>query len=174
MAIRAARGLPREEATQDELRALLASYDLSRWAFTGEVVIEQGVVPHSHPVLTLNTRSSGDGLLAAYLHEQLHWLLVARWEDPRLASALRQIESRYPSPPSREDGGAADTESTLLHLLLCALEADALTALIGPERARVVAASRIEAGIYPWVYQTVGRDLDDLLALCDGAGLREP
>lgn len=93
--------------------------------------MEQGVVPYSHPVLTLNTRSSGDGLLAAYLHEQLHWLLDARQADPRLVAARRRLEYRYADPPGRQDGGAAGAESTRLHLLLGALQVDALTVLLG-------------------------------------------
>lgn len=174
VAIRTAQGRPRELATRDELRTLLARHDLSRWTFTCEVLIEQGAVPHSHPVLTLNTRSSGDRLLAAYLHEQLHWLSVAWWGEPRLTAAHHEIAARYPDPPARENGGAADARSTLRHLLLCTLEVDALTALIGSDRAQKAVADLIEAGVYPWVYQTVARDLGALLELCDAAGLRQP
>lgn len=172
--IRPAHGSPREEAVRGELLELLRRYDLDRWTFTGEVIVEQGVIPHSHPVLTLNTRSSGDGLLAAYLHEQLHWLLAGRWADPRLTAAWRQLQSRYPDPPGQDDGGATDPESTLLHLLLGALQADALNILIGTGRTHAVVASLIQAGIYPWVYQTVTDNLGSLLDLCDQAGLREP
>lgn len=172
--IRAAHGSPREEAVRHELAELLRKYDVSRWTFTGKVIVEQGVIPHSHPVLTLNTRSGGDRLLASYLHEQLHWLLAGRRGDPGIAAALRQVESRYPDPPGRDEGGAADVESTRLHLMLCALEVDALGALIGPGRTHAVVARLVEAGIYPWVYQAVICDLASLLDVCDRAGLRQP
>ena len=172
--IRSAHGTPREQAVRDELRDLVRRYDLSRWRFTGQVLIEQGVIPHSHPVLTLNTRASGDSLVAAYLHEQLHWLLAARHADPRMTAARRQLESRYPDPPGRENGGAADAESTLLHLLLGALQIDALNAVIGTSRTQAVIQSLIDTRIYPWAYQTVTHDLGYLLDLCDQAGLRQP
>jgi hypothetical protein len=64
----------RERRTRDQLLALLARYEPQRWQCTDTVRIEQGVIPHSHPVLTLNTYVLGDDarLLAIYLHEQLH------------------------------------------------------------------------------------------------------
>jgi hypothetical protein len=46
---------PPEIATAERLRALLARYDLRRWRFTDHVRIEDSVIPHSHPVLTLST-----------------------------------------------------------------------------------------------------------------------
>lgn len=108
-----------------------------------------------------------------YLHEQLHWLSVAWWGEPRLIAAHREIAARYPDLPPCENGGAADARSTLRHLLLCTLEVDALTALIGADRAQKAVTDLIEAGVYPWVYQTVRRDLGALLELCDAAGLRQ-
>lgn len=73
--IRAKHATPAEEATRWQLERLLDQYDLSPWRFTGVVEIEQGVIPHSHPVLTLSTRHVNDDLLllATYVHEQSHW-----------------------------------------------------------------------------------------------------
>jgi hypothetical protein len=172
--IRTANGTAREETVRGELGELLRRYDLSRWTFTDDVIIEQGVIPHSHPVLTLNTRTSGDDLLGAYLHEQLHWLLATRWADPAMATAWREVRSRYPDPPGPDSGGTADAESSQLHLLLGALQVDVLSTLIGTGRTQAVIAGLIETGVYPWSYRTVTRDLDPLLDLCDQAGLREP
>ena len=112
--------------------------------------------------------------MISYLHEQLHWLLAGRRGDRGIAAALRQVESRYPGPPGRDEGGAASTESTWLHLLLCALQVDVLSALIGASRTQATVARLASAGIYPWVYQTVTRDLASLLEACDRAALREP
>jgi non-ribosomal peptide synthetase component F len=69
----------REKETADLLSALVQSYDLRAWTFTRTVRIEEGVIPHSHPVLTLNTRHLEDReqLLALFLHEQIHWFLAA-------------------------------------------------------------------------------------------------
>jgi hypothetical protein len=41
------------------LERLLKQYDLSKWIFTRKVIIDQGEIPHSHPVLTLHTRHLG-------------------------------------------------------------------------------------------------------------------
>lgn len=51
-----------------------------------------------------------------------------------------------------EEGGAADTESTLRTCPLGTLQIDAPRVLIGAGRTEAVAADLIEAGIYPWVY----------------------
>ena len=41
--------------------------------------IETGVIPHSHPVLTLNTQYIDRDTLqiATFVHEQLHWFFDA-------------------------------------------------------------------------------------------------
>jgi hypothetical protein len=64
---------PRERAARDQLRRLIAAHDLRGWVFTNQIRIEQGAIPQSHPVLTLNTRhlDDDDRALAAFLHEQL-------------------------------------------------------------------------------------------------------
>lgn len=38
---------------------ILASYDLRRYTFTYQVIIDEKAIPHSHPVLTLHTRHLG-------------------------------------------------------------------------------------------------------------------
>src|SRR5207249_4670064 len=49
-------GIVQEMQAKIQLQRILKSYDLSKWIFTKSVLIERGAVPHSHPVLTLNTR----------------------------------------------------------------------------------------------------------------------
>ena len=77
MSISLATGTEGEARARDQLLLLLDRYELHRWQFTSRVRIEQGAIPHSHPVLTLNTRYPDDDLLAlsTYLHEQLHWFV---------------------------------------------------------------------------------------------------
>lgn len=58
-----AHGNAAEVETRAQLQRLLKPYDLSGWAWTRKVVIEDGAVPHSHPVLTLNTRHINDDSL---------------------------------------------------------------------------------------------------------------
>lgn len=71
-------GSKREREIREQLLCLLRKYDLGKWLFTREIRIEEGATPHSHPVLTLNTRHLGDDslLLASFIHEQLHWHLL--------------------------------------------------------------------------------------------------
>lgn len=155
MEIQAARGSDAERATADALRRLVATHDVSRWIFTPRVVIDERSIPHSHPVLTLHTRHLGDDdqLLATFLHEQLHWLAVERREATDAAKA--EFRSLFPDPPSRQDGGASDAESTWLHLVVNDLTYQALTRLMGREEARRIVR---ESTVYSWVNATV---LDD-------------
>src|SRR5689334_3245027 len=76
--IRLHSGTPLEERGREQLRRLLRTYDLHRWLFTRDILIQSGVIPHSHPVLTLNTRYLVDDTaeLATFVHEQLHWFLT--------------------------------------------------------------------------------------------------
>src|SRR5690242_10916965 len=76
--IRLHTGTPLEERGRDQLRRLLRTYDLHKWLFTRDILIQSGVIPHSHPVLTLNTRYLVDDTaeLATFVHEQLHWFLT--------------------------------------------------------------------------------------------------
>src|SRR5690606_16004713 len=80
IAVRAASGHPDEQRAVRQLQRLLGEYDVARWIFTREVVLEKWQVPHSHPVLTLNPAHLGDdhAQLAAFLHEQFHWYLEGR------------------------------------------------------------------------------------------------
>src|SRR5262252_3895760 len=72
-------GSPPEASTAEQLRGLLQRLDVAPWLFTTRVEIEARAVPHSHPVLTLNTRHLGqdDLLLSTFIHEELHWWLAA-------------------------------------------------------------------------------------------------
>lgn len=68
-----------EIKTKNQLLKLMSAYDLSKWLFTKTVIIESGytIVPHSYPVLTLNTRHlrNNDLLLSTFIHEELHWYI---------------------------------------------------------------------------------------------------
>ena len=45
-----------------------------RLEFTKHVRVAPTEIPHSHPVLTLNTQLyNPDEILCLYLHEQMHW-----------------------------------------------------------------------------------------------------
>src|ERR1044071_6136285 len=69
-------GTPLEERARDQLRRLLRTYDLHKWLFLRDILIQSGVIPHSHPVLTLNTRYLDEDTAQPFVHEQLHWFLT--------------------------------------------------------------------------------------------------
>ncbi len=145
-------GHPNEKWARDQLIQLHETYDLRRWQFTNQVRLQSMVVPHSHPVLTLNCANIGDDdvALSTYLHEQLHWFTLLHNE--KCATAGRELHQRYPEVPSFEQGGARDERSTYLHLIVCPLEYRSLIEVIGTEAA-TAALHRMRH--YTWVYETL-------------------
>jgi hypothetical protein len=146
-----------ERQTKAQLERLLNSYDMSKYTFTRQVVIDENAIPHSHPVLTLHTRhlNSDDQLLSTYVHEQLHWYLNAHDQQTRAAEA--ELRKLYPKVPVGYPDGALDEESTYLHLIDCYLEMQADRQLMGTQRAADV--MKFWAGDhYRWVYKTVLQD----------------
>ncbi len=128
------------------------TYEIDQGLFTKEVMIESRVIPHSHPVLTVNTRYVDNDVLqlATFLHEQFHWLEELGSEAREAAKA--EFRERFPSVPDRASGGASDSESTYLHLIVCDLEFQAMTQLVGEEKAREVLRGWDH---YSWVYEKV-------------------
>ncbi|MGH9497034.1 MAG: hypothetical protein ACRD3B_18700 [Candidatus Sulfotelmatobacter sp.] len=147
----------RERQTKKQLERLLSSYDLQKYTFTHEVVIDERSIPHSHPVLTLHTRhlNSDDQLLSTYVHEQLHWFLEEhKHETDAAENDLRKI---YPNVPVGYPDGSDDEEGNYLHLITCYLEMRADRQLMGAER--TLAVMNFWAGDhYRWIYKTVMQD----------------
>src|SRR5215510_2967482 len=81
-------GSERETRTKTQLERVLRDYDLSKYTFTRDVVIEEQAINHAFPVLTLNARfaDSEDELLSSFVHEQLHWHL--RDHGPAMQNAV--------------------------------------------------------------------------------------
>ena len=150
------------------LEALRRRHDLARFEYTRLVQIVPAGPTHSHPILTLGTRfaESEDHLLAAYLHEQMHWYL---WRlggpdhDP-VEPFFDELVRRYPKAPTRLPEGARSYEQTYVHLVVCWLEIAAVGELIGEERA--LALCDTQWG-YRWIYRTVRRDREALGALLE-------
>jgi hypothetical protein len=149
---------PREDSARNQLLSLLRRHDLSRWQFTNRVRIHHGVIPHSHPVLTLNTRHLDDDALAlsTYLHEQLHWFV---WRHPGTRPALAELRQRYPSPPIALPEGAGNLRASELHYLVCYLEFAAMIDVVRPGEARRV-IDFLCTDHYTKIYQTVLHDFD--------------
>ncbi|HEX2189462.1 MAG TPA: hypothetical protein VHG51_11215 [Longimicrobiaceae bacterium] len=161
-------GTPLEERGREQLLRLARQYPLEKWLFTREVRIRTGVIPHSHPVLTLNTRYLEDDhrQLATFVHEQLHWFLEAR--PGPTAAAVRELRGMYPEVPVGGGEGARDEHSTYLHLLVCTLELDAASELLGEARARELLGT---SGHYRWIYRQVLTRTPQLRGVLERHGL---
>lgn len=141
-----------ERRTRAQLERLLEEYDLEPFIHTRDVKVEASVIPHSHPVLTVNTKylESDNHLLTTFVHEQLHWYAIAR--QKAVAAAIDEFRALFPEVPVRGGEGARDERSTYLHLIVCDLELQAMTSLVGEETAR---ATLGEANHYRWIYRQV-------------------
>jgi hypothetical protein len=158
-------------------------HDVGRFEYTDHLRVAPTEIPHSHPVLTLNTQLyNPDEILCEYLHEQMHW-----YED-RLGCAgaasplIAELKQRYPHAPKDSPEGAGDEYSTYLHLLVNWLEVEAASHFIARERAEEIARNK---HYYRWMYRTVLSDWDSLeelfraydivpIASADQLGNKEP
>jgi hypothetical protein len=154
-----------EAQTRTQLQRLLSQYDLSRYIFTREIVIDRRAIPHSHPVLTLSARHLKDDelLLATFLHEQFHWFLTQREEQTE--KAKQELKTIFPRVPAGFPEGARDENSTYLHLLVNTLEHAAIRELLGELKARQV-MEFWATDHYTWIYRQVlteGRKIREVL-----------
>jgi hypothetical protein len=156
LTVRLAHGSEAERDTREQLLRLVAEHDVEDWLFTREILIDQTQIPHSHPVLTLHTRHLGDdlALLSTFIHEQFHWLEDGETLDA-FRAAMRDFGGLFPEVPDSSNGGARDVESTYRHLLVCDLELQGMSRLVGETRARETLAAIPH---YEWIYERV---LDD-------------
>lgn len=148
-------GTERELRTKAMLERVLQDYDLTKYTFTRDVVIEQAAINHAFPVLTLNARfaDSEDELLSSFVHEQLHWHLRDRGAAQQ--NAIGELHRFYPRVPVGGTEGAETEQSTYGHLIDCYLEIVADRHFIGPERTSAVVADK---GHYTWIYATILKD----------------
>lgn len=148
-----------ELAVKALLERLLDRYDISRWIFTDRVVIEDGAIAHSHPVLTLGTRfivRTPLGVLSMLLHEQMHWYLVER--EAACDAAIAELRASYPLVPSYDEGGARDELSTYLHLVVNWLELEVLKLAAGASEGEATVRAAVDGPVYGWVYRQIFDD----------------
>jgi hypothetical protein len=150
---------------------LRTRYDLAPYEYCKQVRIAPTEIPHSHPLITLNTWVRDDpGLLSMYLHEQMHWYVT--WYSHAHAApwraVLERLRRRYPNLPDPAAGGADDAFSTLLHVMVNWLEIDVVSRFIDRDRA----VDYVRAlPFYQWIYRTVIEDCEALGALYREHGL---
>lgn len=70
-------------------------------------------------------------------------------------AAMQDFEGLFPVVPSSANGGARDEQSTYRHLLVCDMELQALTTLVGQTAARETLAQMTN---YEWIYDKVLND----------------
>jgi hypothetical protein len=155
LTIRLANGSDGERQTREQLQRLVREYDVDAWIHTREIAIDERTIPHSHPVLTLHTRHLNEDLhlLATFVHEQFHWLAIER--EAATDAAIAEFRDHFPDAPAGGPTGARDQHSTWLHLVVCDLEYQAMTKLVGAERARATLAAWTH---YTWIYDRVLND----------------
>jgi hypothetical protein len=146
---------PAEVAAQAQLERIVAEFPISRWLTTRQILIEQDAIPHSHPVLTLNAHQLENDTIQVgnLLHEEFHWIEEAR-PGPR-DQAIAALRELYPQAPVGGSEGARDAYSTYLHLIVCDMEYQALTLLVGEPAARRVLMAK---PYYRWIYARVLQD----------------
>ncbi len=131
--------------TRQNLEQLFQVYHLKPFLFTYDLQIQSQVIPHSHPVLTLNTRfaEQPNKLLSAFIHEQLHWWAASKSES--VDKAVLEIKVLIPQFP--KDG---------LHLIICFLEYKSMIHFVGKKEANRILKDFIHKDkIYPQFYTQI-------------------
>lgn len=83
---------------------------------TDNIFIEQGIIPHSHPVLTLGVEKKEIFLvLKDFLHEQFHWFEA---EHPEYNEAINFLKNKYKNLGDC-DRGDKNTDSFWQHIIVC-------------------------------------------------------
>lgn len=164
-------GTELERNGQSLIEGFAKSYDLSKYYFTKKVHIQTYVTPHSHPVLTLNTRTikEPNSYLAVFLHEQIHWFFDLNGREEKTKRFIEKMKVKFPKVPSQKEGGAKDDESTYLHLAVCFYELEQLSKLIGSSEAERVFKSD---NIYFWVREQVLNNRDFIQKTLNETGLQ--
>lgn len=160
-----------EKKGKQLIQDFLQKYDLGKYIFTKKIIIQSRVIPHSHPVLTLNTRTINepDVYLAVFLHEQIHWFFDLDGRAEKTKIFIEKMKIKFPKVPSQKEGGASDDESTYLHLGVCFYELEQLSNLIGNEKAEQVFKTN---KIYFWVRQQVLANKDFIRSTLNETGLQ--
>lgn len=157
-----ANGTGNEQLFLQKLLELFDRHPPGKWLYTENVRIEGGVIPHSHPTLTLSpqTRAThyltdSERLLGTYIHGQLHWFLQLKSTFEAYKDASSELRSLYPDLPTERPEGCGSDRSNYLHIQVNYLEYRALRELLGEAEARMV-IERVP--YYTAIYALVLRD----------------
>jgi hypothetical protein len=105
---------PEEENVAEIVHLLYEKYEIP--TFTSTICIEKGVIPHSHPILTLNTRVSDErNILETLIHEQFHWYAQ---EHPRYEKCISYLKTKYEDDGEHNKSGLYPN-SYWEHIIVC-------------------------------------------------------
>lgn len=161
-----------ENRTIDILtKALRGNPALSDYIFSDTVVVDEQVQPpHSHPIITLNTRDNDkpELVLSNFVHEQLHHFLAAH--DPELEQAVDALKQKYKNVPVGFPEGANNEFWTYGHLILCAFEQMILREVFDIDFA-TASLHYWQTHHYRWIYRTVESDYQAILTTAKACNL---
>jgi hypothetical protein len=157
-----------QKASEDVRTMLLKlrrDFDLSPYEYARQVRIAPEEIPHSHPLLTLNTRIREEAaLLSTYLHEQMHWYVT--WYSHTRYSGWKAVWAalltHYPKVPESFPEGAHTIQSSYLHLVVNWLEIEASAQFLGRPKAVEIAEKNF---VYSGLYRIVLADWNSLAEL---------
>ncbi|MBP6912640.1 MAG: hypothetical protein KBB86_01760 [Candidatus Pacebacteria bacterium] len=105
---------PEELEVVEIVNALYEKYNIPN--FTNTVMVEKGSIPHSHPILTLNTRVKDPRLiLKTLVHEQLHWHAE---NHPQYNNCIDYIKTKYIDDGEHNKLGT-NPNSYWEHIIVC-------------------------------------------------------
>ncbi|MEM6813773.1 MAG: hypothetical protein AAF600_05195 [Bacteroidota bacterium] len=148
----------KEELTRVKLTRVLEEYDVQKWIFVDTLRIAEREIPHSHPILTLNTRPQSDlSLLSVFIHENIHWFLEEKKEATD--KAMDELKVLFKNVPVGYPEGAKSEHSTYLHLIVNYLEYDGIKQVAGERAAQAVFQRKT---YYKWINLQVLANLEYL------------
>lgn len=159
-----------ELLVKEKVEKLLKEFDISDYFFTDKVHVEDGVIPHSHPVLTINSFPYSDERmhLTDLLHEQLHWYLEEK--QTNVDEAVKELKLKYQKVPVGHPFGCRDETSTYEHLLLCRICYKISSQVLGQDKADRI-LYYLKNHHYIWVYETIEKDGTLIDMILDKHGL---
>lgn len=153
-------GAAAELRTRKNLIDLTSKYQLEPYIITWDIIIHEGALSFSHPVLTLNTANDNeDMLLADFLHEQMHWYAMMPENIDSSRAVFDKLVERFPEPIIEFPKGGGDIQGTYIHLLVNYLEFNVLTNVLGEAKALEIFQTR-RTKFYTWIYESILNNLD--------------
>lgn len=123
--IQAKQNLPEEIEVIKLVEDICIKYPIP--VYTHNVIVEKGAIPHSHPILTLNTRTRNPLLiLHVLIHEQFHWFTS---EHPKHKECIECFKNKYRDNEECDSLGN-NKDSFWEHLIVCFNTRDYLKTIV--------------------------------------------